>query len=56
MISTRPRRVANIYITDDELVKKLVKETTDLVKPNLQSVWIRAQGVLATQKREGEFN
>jgi hypothetical protein len=35
------------------LVAKLVAETTAIVKPNLKSVWIRAQGVLATQKREG---
>ena len=37
--------------TDNALVQKLVAETTAIVKPNLRNVWIRAQGVLATQKR-----
>jgi hypothetical protein len=39
--------------TDNALVQKLVAETTAMVKPNLRNAWIRAQGVLATQKREG---
>ncbi|KAF2269244.1 hypothetical protein CC78DRAFT_529466 [Lojkania enalia] len=36
---------------DERLVKKLVAETTAIVKPNLRIVWYRAQGVLANQKR-----
>ncbi|KAF2007591.1 hypothetical protein P154DRAFT_517259 [Amniculicola lignicola CBS 123094] len=36
---------------DEHLVKKLVVETTAIVRPNLRIVWYRAQGVLANQKR-----
>lgn len=38
---------------DPVLVERLVRETTDIVKPNLINVWIRAQGILAEHKREG---
>lgn len=52
----KPRKYILLLTTrtaDSALVQKLVAETTAIVKPNLRNVWIRAQGVLATQKREG---
>jgi hypothetical protein len=48
---------ASIYstnsIADSALVQRLVAETTAIVKPSLRNVWMRAQGVLAAQKRLG---
>lgn len=41
-----------MVITDNRLVRKLVIETAAIVKPTLKDVWVRAQGVVATQKRE----
>lgn len=39
---------------DPSLVKKLVEETTKVVRPNLKHLWISAQRVIADKKREGK--
>lgn len=45
-------KVQAVSKKDDRLVRKLVIETAAIVKPTLKDVWVRAQGVVATQKRE----
>jgi hypothetical protein len=41
------------FDSDPSLVKKLVEETTKVVKPNLKHLWIGAQRIVADKKREG---
>ena len=40
--------------SDRSLVKKLVEETTKVVRPNLKNLWIGAQRIIADKKGEGK--